>query len=92
MNDLFDPDTMLLSDELLQRYEEVLKKLSERELYVWLLYRRGLSKGDIVRALVSQDGMRANERKVFFTYRKRVERMLKEVQKRLKSWCMKGKE
>lgn len=94
MQDLFDPETMLLSDEFLKRYERALQKLPKRELYVWLLYRKGLSTKEIASALMSQQRLkRRTSKRAFDIYRKRVERMLKEIQKELKTWCLgkKGK-
>lgn len=89
MQDLFDPETMLLSDELLIRYEKALEKLPKRELYIWLLYRKGLNSKEISTVLMQQQKIkRRSSKRLYDAYRKRVERILKEVQKELKAWCL----
>lgn len=88
MQDFFDPETMLLSDELLQRYESALKKLSERALYIWLLYRKGLNATEIAVALMEQDEIKKYSRRRHDAYRKKVERILSETQKELKARCV----
>ncbi|HDH96263.1 MAG TPA: hypothetical protein ENF73_00880 [Proteobacteria bacterium] len=75
MHDLFDPETMLLSDEFLDRYEDaLLNRLMEYELRVWLLHRRGLSQHQIAKRLG--------------TYQRSVSRTLQRVQKKLRAWCL----
>jgi len=74
----FDPETMLLSDEFLDRYEEALDNLPEPELWVWLMHRSGVTQHIIAKK------MRTNQ--------KRVSRMLKRIQRKLAAWCIEGME
>ena len=76
MDEIFDPETMLLTDEFLERYEKALMKLPKRELWIWLQYRSGMSVSQIAR------GMR--------TYPKKISRRLKNIQKKLRKWCLDG--
>ena len=76
MDEFFDPETMLITDEFLQRYEQALFMLPERELWVWLMHRKGMPQREIARRLN--------------TYQKRVDRMLKRVRRKLKRWCLYG--